>query len=255
MLAGTSMTVIYSGPMKWLAASLMATCCLWAQANDAGTKAAQLEKKLHDWAGLNVYGSDDSEIPPPGPGENRVVFLGDSITADWGQGSAKFFPGRPYYNRGIEDQTTPQMLVRFRQDVIELEPKAVVIEGGLNDIGGVMGPGTEGTITENLLSMIDLAKAHNIRVVIASLTPVCDCVINQTGRRSPGRIAAINGGLRGLARQTGSIYLDYYSVLVNKTNRQMKRDLTNDGVIPNAAGYALMAPLAEKAIAEAIRQQ
>ncbi|HEX4809093.1 MAG TPA: SGNH/GDSL hydrolase family protein [Bryobacteraceae bacterium] len=251
MPAHASMDVIYSGPMKLLAALLTAGCCLWAQSGDAA-KAAQLEKKLHDWAGLTVFGSDDSEIRPPAPGENRVVFLGDSITADWGQGAAKFFPGRPYYNRGIEEQTTPQMLVRFRQDVIELQPKVVVIEGGMNDIAGVMGPGTEGTIAENLLSMIDLAKAHGIHVVIASLTPVCDCDFNQSGRRPPGRIAAINGTLRGIAKQTGSVYLDFYSALVNPAKRQMKKELTSDGLIPNDAGYALMAPLAEKAIADAL---
>jgi lysophospholipase L1-like esterase len=132
-------------------------------------------KKLVDWGGLNVYGSDDSEIPAPKAGENRVVFLGDTLTANWGKGKAPFFPGKPYFNRGIALQVTPQMLLRFRQDVIELQPKVVVIEGGFNDIGMVMGPGSEGTISDNLRTMIELAKVHGIKVVIASLTPVCDC--------------------------------------------------------------------------------
>jgi len=199
-----------------------------------------------DWAGLNVYGSDDSELAPPSPNEQRVVFIGDDVIAH------AVFHNRAYINRSISGQTTPQMLVRFRQDVIALHPKVVVIEGGLNDIAGVTGPGTEGTLTDNLASMTDLAKAHSIRVVIASLSPVCDCVTNQTGRRSVGRIAAINRALQKFAHETGSVYLNYYSVLVEGRTRQMKRELTADGFLPNAAGYALMTPLVEKAIAEAL---
>jgi lysophospholipase L1-like esterase len=224
---------------------LMAACCL------AATAAAQVKTDKGcppptDWAGLNVFGSDDAEIRPPEPNEQRVVLLGDDVMAN------ATFPNRGYINRGIAGQTTPQMLVRFRQDVIALHPKVVVIEGGLNDIGGVAGPGTEGTITENLASMTDLAKAHGIRVVIASLSPVCDCITNQTGRRSVGRIAAINRGLAEFARQTGAIYLNYYAVLVEPRTRQTKREFTTDGFLPNARGYAVIAPLVEKAVAEAI---
>jgi len=211
-------------------------------------------KKLVDWGNTTYYGSDDSEIPAPKPGEDRVVFLGDTLTAEWGKGKTPFFPGKPWFNRGIALQTTPQMLVRFRQDVVELAPKVVVIQGGLYDIGMVMGPGSEGTISEYLLSMIDIAKAHGIKVVIASLTPVCDCYNVQTRLRPVGKIAAINGTLRDLAQQTGSVYLNYYSVLVDTAagNRQMKKELTDDGITPNDAGYALMAPLAEKAVADAL---
>jgi lysophospholipase L1-like esterase len=227
--------------MKWLSC-LVAACCL-ASAQVKTDKACPPPK---DWAGLNVFGSDDAEIRPPAPNEQRVVLLGDDVMAN------APFHNRGYLNRGIAGQTTPQMLVRFRQDVIRLYPKVVVIEGGLNDIGGVAGPGTEGTITENLASMTDLAKAHGIRVVIASLSPVCDCVTNQTGRRSVGRIAGINRGLQDFARQTGSVYLNYYAVLVEPRTRQMKKEFTADGFLPNAAGYAVMAPLVEKAIAEAL---
>jgi len=211
-------------------------------------------KKLVDWGGLNVYGSDDSEIPAPKPGENRVVFLGDTLTANWGKGKAPFFPGKPYFNRGIALQTTPQMLVRFRQDVIDLKPKVVLIEGGFDDIGMVMGPGSEGTIADNLTTMIELAKLHGIKVVIASLPPVCDCYGTRTRLRPVGKIAAINGTLRGLAKDTGSVYLNYYSVLVytEAGTRQMKKTVTDDGINPNDAGYALMAPLAEQAIADAL---
>ena len=146
------------------------------------------------------------------------------------------------------------MLVRFRQDVIDLQPKVVVIEGGFNDIGMVMGPGSEGTISDNLVTMIELAKLHGIKVVIASLTPVCDCYDTQTRLRPVGKIAAINATLRDLAKSTGSVYLNYYSVLVDTAagTRQMKKELTGDGVNPNDAAYALMAPLADKAIADAL---
>ena len=211
-------------------------------------------KKLIDWGGLIVYGSDDSEIAAPKPGENRVVFIGDSLTANWGKGKTPFFAGKPYFNRGIASQITPQMLVRFRQDVVDLNPKVVVIEGGFNDIGMVMGPGSEGTISEALHSMIDLAKVHGIKVVIASLTPVCDCNSTQTRLRPVGKIAAINGTLRDIAKETDSVYLNYYSVLVDTAagTRQMKKDLTNNGIDPNDAAYELMAPLAEKAINDAL---
>ena len=230
---------------------------VWAQTPTVNPVAAELDaarKKLVDWGGLNVFGSDDSEIPAPKAGENRVVFLGDTLTANWGKGKAPFFPGKPYFNRGIAMQVTPQMLVRFRQDVIDLQPKVVVIEGGFNDIGMVMGPGSEGTIADNLMTMIELAKVHGIKVVIASLTPVCDCYNTQTRLRPVGKIAAINATLRDLAQKTGSVYLNYYSVLVDTAagTRQMKKELTDNGIDPNDAGYALMAPLAEKAISDAL---
>src|ERR1041385_1494460 len=116
-----------------------------------------------DWAGLNRYGSENTEIPPPKPGEDRVVFLGDQITEKWGRGNTPFFPSKPYFNRGIGGQTSAQMLVRFRQDVIKLKPKAVVIMAGANDMTGLFGPGTEGTISENFMSMVELAKTNGIR--------------------------------------------------------------------------------------------
>jgi lysophospholipase L1-like esterase len=242
--------------MKFLAGLLLLGCLGWAQTPTTSSLTEELNaarKKLIDWGGLNAYGSDDSEIPAPKPDENRVVFIGDTLTANWGKGKTPFFPGKPWINRGVASQVTPQMLVRFRQDVIDLQPKVVVIQGGLNDIGMVMGPGSEGTISENLRTMIDLAKYHGIKVVIASLTPICDCYDNsQTKIRPVGKIAAINGTLRDIAKETGSVYLNYYSVLVDTASRQMKKEFTDNGVNPNDAGYALMAPLAEKAIADAL---
>lgn len=246
--------------MRTLSALLLFAGVLCAQAppptvESLTAELAAARRVLVDWGGLTVYGSDNTEIPDPKPGENRVVFIGDTLTANWGKGKTPFFPGKPYLNRGIKSQITPQMLVRFRQDVVSLSPKVVVIQGGLNDIGMVMGPGSEGTISDALHSMIDIAKAHNIKVVLASLTPVCDCYnSSQTRIRPVGKIAAINGTLRDIATETGAVYLNYYSVLVDTAagTRQLKKELTDDGVNPNDAGYALMAPLAEKAIADAL---
>lgn len=207
-------------------------------------------KLLHDWGGLTRYGSENTEVPPPKPGENRVVFFGDDITEFWGQGEAEFFPGKPYLNRGIARQTTPQMLVRFRQDVIALRPKVVVIQGGMNDIAGLTGPGTQGMMVENFESMVELAKVHGIAVVLASLLPVCDCGTNQTALRPVGKILGMNHWLREYAKRSGSVYLDYYAALAE--GRAFRKAWTKDGVLPNDAGYAVMGPLAEEAIAKAL---
>jgi lysophospholipase L1-like esterase len=145
---------------------------------------------------------------------------------------------------------TPQLLVRFRQDVIELRPKVVVIQAGTNDIAGIMGGGTEGTMSEYLMSMVELAKLHGIHVVLASLTPVCDCYTKQTGRRPLGKLIGMNGWLRDYAEKSGSVYLNFYAALAE--GREMKKDYTDDGFLPNGRGYAVMAPLAEEAIAKAL---
>jgi len=208
---------------------------------------------LSDWGGLTRYGSENADLGPPAPGVDRVVFLGDEITEMWGQGGAKFFPGRPFLNRGIPHQTTPQMLVRFRQDVVSLKPKVVVIQAGSSDLAGYSGPATQGTIAENFMSMTELAQFHGIRVVLASVTPVCDCFKILTDRRTPGKIIGINGWLKEYAARTGSVYLDYYSVLGE--GRAMKKELTIDGLIPNDAGYSAMAPLAERAIVQVLDQK
>lgn len=199
---------------------------------------------LLDWGGLTRYGSENAELKPQ-PG--RVVFLGDEITENWGP---EFFSGKPYLNRGITRQTVAQMLVRFRQDVIALQPAVVVIQGGTNDLASVMGPSTEGTMAEHFMSMVELARAHKIKVVIASVTPVCDCFSKMTARRPVGKILSLNGWLKQYAAANGLVYLDYYGALVE--GRFFKQSLTADGLLPNAAGYAVMAPLAEKAIAEAL---
>jgi len=240
-----------------IAGTLAGAACLWGQTSAADVRVQALERRLAaerhlliDWAGLVRYGSEDAELRPPKPDEERVVFLGDEITENWGRGEAAFFPGKPYLNRGIAGQTTPQMLVRFRQDVIALKPKVVVILAGTNDLASVTGPATEGVMAENFTSMTELAKFNGIRVVLASVTPVCDCVQKQTTLRPQGKIIGLNGWIKDYAARSGSVYLDYYSALAE--GRNFKKDLTSDGLLPNDAGYRVMAPLAEKAIAQAL---
>ena len=225
-------------------------------AQSSGLTVRELEQRLNsyarllgDWAGLTRYGSENSELPKPKPGEERVVFFGDQITEAWGHGES-FFPGKPYLNRGIAGQTTAQMLVRFRQDVVALTPKVVIVQGGANDIASLFTPGTEALVLDNVRSMTEIAKANGIRVVIASVTPVCDCVTDQTTTRPQGKLIGLNGALRDYAAESGSVFLNYYAALVN--GRDFKPELTVDGLLPNRLGYSAMAPLAEQAIAQAL---
>lgn len=215
---------------------------------------AQQKHLMRDWGGLLHYGSDNTELPPPAAGESRVIFLGDEITEDWGQGmSAPFFPGRPYLNRGVKGQTSSQMLLRFRQDVVELQPKVVVILAGMNDIAGINGPATEEMVAENLASMSELARVHGIRVVLASVLPVCDCFERSVARqRRQGRIVELNEAIEELAGKNEFFYLDYYSAMVDSGGLAMKKELTIDGILPDEAGYRVMALLAEQAIARAL---
>jgi lysophospholipase L1-like esterase len=224
---------------------------------DSSSRIAELEQQvarylrlLGDWGGLTRYGSADAELGPPKPGEQRVVFIGDDITETW-SASGRFFPGKPYLNRGIARQTTPQMLVRFRQDVINLKPAVVVIQGGTNDVAGISGPGTRGTVADNLASMSELARANGIRIVLASILPICDCYGNQTSIRSQVRIADFNEWIRSYAAANNAVYLDYYSALAE--GRNFKQALTTDGFLPNGEGYEVMAALAERAIAQALQ--
>jgi len=215
---------------------------------------AEQRRVLRDWGGLIHYGSDNSELRAPVAGENRVIFFGDQITEYWGRENHSFFPGKPWLNRGIAGQTTDQMLVRFRQDVISLRPKVVVILGGINDIAGLHGPSTEETILDNLMSMTELAQVNGIRVVLASVTPVCDCFTRSNERqRWQERISEINELIRKYCRQTGATYLDYFSAMA--LDGSMKTQLTKDGVMPNEAGYDTMARLAAGAIEGALRKK
>jgi len=210
-------------------------------------------KTLADWPNLGRYRDANAQLAPPAKNEERVVFMGDSITDGWGRQYSTFFPGKPYVNRGISGQTTPQMLLRFRADVIAHQPKVVVILAGTNDISGNTGPSTLEMIEDNFKSMAELARASGIRVVLSSVMPVCDYIKPQTERRPPEKIVALNAWIKEYASKNDLVYLDYYSAMIDDS-KMFKRELTYDGLHPNAAGYDLMAPLAEKAIAAALRK-
>jgi lysophospholipase L1-like esterase len=242
---------------KFILCTLIPLACL-AQApappqDEAALRKAydSAQKRLQDWPALGRYAADNAKLAAPAAGENRVVFMGDSITDFWGRHNGKFFPGKPYVNRGISGQTTPQMLIRFRPDVIALQPKVVVILAGTNDISGNTGPSTLEMIEDNLASMSDLAKANQIRVVLSSVMPVCDYIRDQTSRRPPEKIIALNQWIKSYAAKHGYVYLDYYTAMLDDKGA-LKKELTFDGLHPNDAGYELIGPLAEKAIAEAL---
>jgi lysophospholipase L1-like esterase len=212
------------------------------------------EALLHnDWPNLQRYRDANAKLSPPVKNENRVVFLGNSITEGWAPYFPKMFPGKPYIGRGIGGQTTPQLLVRFRQDVIDLKPKVVVILAGTNDIAGNTGPSTLEMIEDNLASMAELAKANGIRIVLSSVLPVYDYPW-RPGLEPAPKIIALNKWMKDYAKQHGAVYLDYHSAMADERGG-MRSELASDGVHPNEAGYRIMAPLAERAIAEALRKR
>ena len=212
----------------------------------------QLQSRLDDWAQLNRYRASNAALPPVTPGEDRVVFMGDSITDAWGHG-ADFFPGKPYVNRGISGQTTPQMLVRFQQDVVRINPSVVVILAGTNDIAGNTGPSTPQMIEDNFVSMADIAHQSGIKVVIASILPAI-AYPWRPGVKPADEIRELNAWLEEFCKRDGDIYLDYYSHLTDAQGG-MAPGLSKDGVHPTPKGYAIMTPLAEKAIAEALAKE
>jgi lysophospholipase L1-like esterase len=205
-----------------------------------------------DWAGLRRYRQANAQLPPPAEGENRVVFMGDSITDAWGRKYHGFFPGQPYVNRGISGQTTPQMLIRFRPDVIALKPKVVVILAGTNDLAGNTGPMTLEEILGNLISMAELAKANGIRVVLASVLPAIDYPWRPEHPNPSDKIIALNAMIKDSAAKNNFVYLDYFSALVDERNG-LKKEFAEDAVHPNQAGYDVMGPLAGKAIEQALQ--
>ena len=213
------------------------------------------DARMRDWANLGRYRDANRTL---GAAPARVVFMGDSITDSWPQRVPEFFANKPYVGRGISGQTTPQMLVRFRRDVIELKPAVVVILAGTNDIAGNTGPITDEEIEGNLASMAELAKAHGIRVVLASITPVSayhtsPTGIPQTTQRPMTRIRAINAWIQDYAAANGHVYLDYFSAMVDSA-RLLQTDLSADDLHPNVKGYAIMGPLAEAAISRATQR-
>jgi lysophospholipase L1-like esterase len=215
-------------------------------------RASRIAVFADDFGELARYRGADAALKPPAPGENRVVFFGDSITDMWKL--EDYFPGKPYLNRGISGQTTPQMLVRFRQDVVDLHPRVVVILAGTNDIAGNTGPMRLEDIEANYASLADIARANQIAVIFSSVLPVHNYTPKAQdffAQRSPEKILALNRWLKDYCAAEGLIYLDYFTPMVDEKGL-LKRDLAEDGLHPNAAGYKIMAPLAEAAIARAL---
>ena len=213
---------------------------------------AEDERLRTDWAQLKRYRTANDSLHAPAPGERRVVFMGNSITDGWARFFPAMFPGKPYVGRGISGQTTPQMLVRFRQDVIALKPAVVVILAGINDIAGNTGPSTLEMIEDNLTSMTEIAKANGIRVVLSSVLPAFDFPW-RPGMQPAPKVVALNSWMKAYAARAGVVYLDYFTPMADE-RQGLKSELTYDGVHPTEAGYRVMAPLVEKAIQEALRR-
>ena len=225
----------------WICSALLCVGYLWAQKTGS-----------QDWPDLARYRAENEALPPAAPDVQRVVFFGDSITDAWGRSptTGVFFPGKPYVNRGISGQTTPQMLVRFQQDVVHLHPAAVVILAGTNDIAGNTGPSTQQMIEDNYTSMAGIAKQNGIKVVFASITPAF-AYPWKPGIQPVVRIRELNKWLQDFCSRNRCVYLDYYSSMVDAKGAMLP-GLSSDGVHPTAKGYAVMAPLAEQAIAQAL---
>jgi lysophospholipase L1-like esterase len=220
-----------------------ANCCLPATARS-------LADQLQDWNQLGRYYADNQSLQqlPPDPG--RVVFLGDSITDGWML--AQYFPGKPYVNRGIGGQTTPQMLVRLFPDVIALQPAALLVFAGTNDIARNTGPSTLTMIEDDLQAIAELAQAHGIKVILCSVTPVSDYTARrQTPERPPSDILKLNAWMREYAARANAVFADYYAALVDETG-MLKQGFSGDGLHPNDKGYALLVPVAQAAIAKAL---
>lgn len=212
-----------------------------------------MQKRLADWPQLARYREDDAKLGEPAKGEQRVVFLGDSITDGWGRIHGSFFPGKPYVNRGISGQTTPQMVLRMQQDVIALHPAAVVILAGINDIAGNTGPESLDGIEANFRTMVSLAKAQHIRVVLSSVLPASYFPWRK-GVDPTAEVVALNQWLQGYATKEGLVYLNYYPALVDNVGG-MRPELASDKAVhPNDAGYAVMMPLAEAAVEKALAE-
>ncbi|MGH9767877.1 MAG: SGNH/GDSL hydrolase family protein [Blastocatellia bacterium] len=228
-----------------------------SQSNDSPDAMKQqierMQRRLRDWPQLSRYKDANAKVPAPEKSENRVVFMGDSITDIWKL--AEYFPDKPYINRGISGQTTPQMLIRFRPDVIALKPRVVLILAGTNDIAGNTGQMTLEMIENNYASMADLAKANGIKVIFASVLPIHDYGKTKVSeRRSPEQILKLNEWLKGYSKTNGHLYLDYFSKMVDDKG-MLKAELANDGLHPNAEGYKVMAPLAESVIQQALKKK
>jgi len=243
--------------------SVVFSCCVFAQQTGQPSSAQQSLERWReskfatlkdDFGELARYRDADANLKPPAAGENRVVFFGDSITDLWKL--EEYFPGKPYINRGISGQTTPQMLVRFRQDAIDPRPKVIVILAGTNDIAGNTGPMRLEDIEANYASMAELARAHDIHVVFSSILPVHNYTPRSQdlfAQRSPEKILKLNRWLKAYCAAHGHVYLDYFTAMVDDKGL-LKRDLAEDGLHPNVTGYKLMVPRAQATIEKALAQ-
>lgn len=210
-----------------------------------------IAQSKEDWPGLRRYRDANAQLGLPGPGEKRVVFMGNSITDAWVDEDPGFFAGKSYIGRGISGQTTPQMLIRFRADVIALKPTAVVILAGINDIAGNTGPSTLEMIMDNISSMAELAVANHVVPILCSLLPAYECQWNP-GQKPAGKVVALNEMIQAYATAHKLIYVDYYSPMVDE-RKGLKAIYQVDEVHPNLEGYHLMELLVEKAIAKVLK--
>ena len=202
--------------------------------------------KAQDFANLNKYQSQNASLPVPTAEQKRIVFMGDSITELWSVINPEYFSGKCYINRGIGGQTTPQMLIRFRADVIALQPTAVVILAGINDIAGNTGPSSIEMIRDNIFSMVELAKANNIQVILCSVLPAYDFPW-KPNQEPIEKIKALNEILKNYAKSNNVVYVDYYSAMIDE-RLGLNIEYSKDGVHPNKIGYQIMEPIVEKAI-------
>ena len=206
-----------------------------------------------DWANLKRFQEENENLMMSKPEENRIVFMGNSITEGWSQIRPKYFANNPYINRGIGGQTTPQMLLRFRQDVINLKPSVVVILAGINDIAGNTGTSTVEMIFNNIISMAELAVANNIKVVLCSVLPAFDFPWRK-GLKPAEKVIRLNALLKSYAKKNNIVYVDYFSAMKDESDG-LKKEYGNDGVHPNAIGYSIMEPLLEDALKETLAQK
>lgn len=233
---------------------ILAACSANAQNDTANVYAAAPINKedFHDdWADLRHYQSKNKQLGMPARGENRIVFLGSSIFERWTDLVPEFFKNKDYVNRGISGQISPQLLIRFRQDVIDLKAKAVIILAGSNDISGSTGHVTNASIMNNIKSMAELARINGIKVILCAYLPIYDYPWRK-GIKPAEKIISLNSEIKAYAAKEGFVLLDYFTPLADERNGQ-KASLTLDGVHPNAAGYGVMAPITEEAIRKALR--
>jgi lysophospholipase L1-like esterase len=252
-------TLAAQQPAAPAAAAQQATAASCPEMASALTRLMGADARQRDWPLLARYRDANRAVPKPAAGESGVVFMGDSITDAWPNArfGDYFATHQAYVGRGISAQTTPQMLLRFRSDVIDLNPKVVVILAGTNDIAGNTGPMANEEIQNNLMSMAELAKAHKIKVVLSSILPTSNYHVNptlgaQTALRPMERIRVLNDWMKKYAAAEGHVYLDYVPAMSDASGL-LRTELSADDLHPNAQGYAIMAPLAEAAIKQALK--